>query len=288
MYVPAPELGRGIERQVSRRSVVNSDWNVLILGDTTYCFENAPWDLPLDPADVAVTDGVMIELEAARRAALGEENTRLLPPPNTYVGSTEQQKMTFGEYARLCVNGANPNKPTIDPKTTLGSGQVGAAIHRSGRSTPTCRPGMAGSWESTGLPPGLTIVIRTVVGKNAKVVGNPTRSGEYQRDAQSHHGVRNRPRSSALSLKIEPGLPPDCSRRPAFHQRGSGFPIRVALIADGYGSADSTGWTVSGLPAGLEYEPTTGVISGTPAGGSEGQRNVTVQAKSAAGRRYCR
>ncbi len=211
MYVPPKSWG-WIERKYPTLRVTG-DWEVVI-GNTTYKVDNVTWDLPLDPRDSSVTESLRHELAEARQIAFEKavERGEEPPPipsglPTTYVESTEQDKMTFGEYARICLNGSNPKKPTIDPATTLRRGQVGSAYQESVRADLQVMDANA-EWTATGLPPGLTIAIRD----ERRGCGARRNSRRDPATMWSRITLKTQYGKTAierLPLEIKPGLPPD-------------------------------------------------------------------------------
>ena len=106
---------------------------------------------------------------------------------------------------------------------------------------------------ATGLPPGLSIR------SNTQIIGNPRVSGTYS----VLYTGRNEDASTSVTftIVIKPVVPVITSSPVATGTQGQSFSYTIT------GKPNVTSYSVlSSLPAGLTFDETTGVISGTPTG----------------------
>ena len=152
--------------------------------------------------------------------------------------------------------------------TTLPDGMVGdaytAGLAATGGLTPF-------RWTATGLPAGLSLDSSTGL-----IFGTPTDSGNAS-VTLTVTDAGDRIATSTLALRIAPALAVATTALPA----GLGDAPYSATLA-GTGGTKPYTWSVSGLPAGLALDATTGVVSGSPTGAS-GPATVSVTLTDALG-----
>jgi hypothetical protein len=152
----------------------------------------------------------------------------------------------------------NPAAPVIQPPFTA-TGTVGSNFSYTINATnnPT-------SYNATGLPAGLTINTST-----GKITGKPTTAGIYQVTLSA----TNAGGTGTATLVITVG---------PFTATGT---VGVAFSYQIPATGSPTSYNATGLPAGLTVDTFTGVISGTPAAGSDAGSpySVTISATYGAG-----
>jgi hypothetical protein len=104
-------------------------------------------------------------------------------------------------------------------------------------------------WSATGLPAGLTL-------SGGNITGTPTTAGDYTVNVTVTNGTETK--STQYVLKVIEPLKLGLAARAA----ELGRPFSAPVQATG-GSGNYT-WSVTGLPAGLAFDQTAKVISGTP------------------------
>src|SRR5437868_11684450 len=141
-------------------------------------------------------------------------------------------------------------KPVITSPLTA-TGQVGVAF--SYQITATNSPT---SFNATGLPAGLTV--NTTSGL---ISGTPTTAGTYSVTISATNGGGTG--NATLTLTIKPPPPVITSSLTATGQVVVAFSYTIAA------TNSPTSYNATGLPAGLSVNTATGVISGTPAAGTD-------------------
>ncbi|MFL6158935.1 MAG: putative Ig domain-containing protein [Marmoricola sp.] len=169
----------------------------------------------------------------------GSAQYRVFVPQFGYLSSTVSPAVTI------------TSNPAIST-TVLGDGEVGTSYHQ--QLAAAGNP--AGTWVVTGLPAGLT------ASPAGLVSGTPTAVASAVPVAvtftQTSTGLSS---SKSLPLTVAPAQPPTIST-PSLHDGTQGtayVPVQLAAAGNPAGQ-----WLVTGLPAGLTYGTTTGIISGTP------------------------
>ena len=172
-------------------------------------------------------------------------------------------------FDNITIGAGVATSPLVITTTSLPAGTVGvgynAPLSATGGTTPY-------TWTATGLPLGLTVT-------NGSISGTPTTPGTYPVSLRvtDSSGPPLSATSQALTLIISPALgTPICNFGTATYAPGTAYTNTCTVS----GGAPPYTWTVSGLPSGVTYNPTTGsstTISGiVPASGSY---PVTVTAK---------
>src|SRR5438874_2193739 len=159
-------------------------------------------------------------------------------------------------------------KPVITSPLTA-TGQVGVAF--SYQITATNSPT---SFNATGLPAGLTVNTT-----NGLISGTPTTAGTYSVTISGTNGSGTG--NATLTLTIKPPPPVITSSLTATGQVGVAFSYSITA------TNNPTSYNATGLPAGLSVNTTTGVISGTPAAGTDtaSPYSVTISATNSGGTR---
>src|SRR5213080_3938802 len=160
----------------------------------------------------------------------------------------------------------NPATPVIQPPFTA-TGQVGVAF--SYQITATNNPT---SFNATGLPAGLSVSTSTGL-----ISGTPTTAGTYTVTISATNAGGTG--SHTLTLTINPPTP---VIQPPFTATGQ---VGVAFSNTITATNSPTSYNATGLPAGLSVNTTTGVISGTPAAGTDAGSpySVTISATNSGG-----
>src|SRR5207248_2039300 len=156
--------------------------------------------------------------------------------------------------------------PVIQPPFTA-TGQVGVAF--SYQITATNNPT---SFNATGLPAGLSVSTSTGL-----ISGTPTTAGTYTVTISATNAGGTG--SHTLTLTINPPTP---VIQPPFTATGQ---VGVAFSYNITATNSPTSYNATGLPAGLSVNTTTGVISGTPAAGTDAGSpySVTISATNSGG-----
>ncbi len=131
--------------------------------------------------------------------------------------------------------------------------------------------GLPTSYAASGLPPGLSIVAATGV-----ITGIPTTAGVFatQLSASNSTGVG----SVAIRITVAPkAIAPIIANDTVSAAGSAGFPFNYTVVASGL----PTSYSATGLPVGLQINPVTGVISGSPT--FPGTSVITVRATNALG-----
>ncbi len=109
------------------------------------------------------------------------------------------------------------------------------------------------TWAATGLPPGLTIAATTGL-----ISGTPTASGSYTATVTATDGF-SLVGSTSFSWTVN-AVPALSSPGNQFEELTQSDTINPSLS----GGTPAYTWTITGLPAGLTYDTTSGIITGTP------------------------
>jgi len=181
--------------------------------------------------------------------------------------STSNQEFTnpslFGTIVLTVCNSNNaPTAPVISSSTTV-TGTVGTSFSYSitASNSPT-------SYAATGLPTGLSVNTSTGV-----ISGTPTTAGtSIVTISGTNAGGTG---SATLSITINPAKPVISSSTTASGTTGTAFSYTITA------SNSPTSYGATGLPAGLNVNTSTGVISGTPT--TAGTSSVTITATNAGG-----
>jgi hypothetical protein len=159
-----------------------------------------------------------------------------------------------------------PAAPVITSSLTA-TGQVGVAFSYTitASHSPT-------SYNATGLPSGLTVNTTT-----GKISGTPTTAGTYTVTISATNAGGTG--SATLTLTINPPEPVITSSLTATGQVGVAFSYQITA------TNSPTFYNAAGLPTGLSVNTSTGVISGTPAAGTDAGSpySVTISATNAGG-----
>jgi hypothetical protein len=145
--------------------------------------------------------------------------------------------------------------PTIST-TSLPSGQ--RLVAYSGDVNATGNP--AGTWSATGLPAGLSLDTST-----GAITGTPTAAGDVGDDVvtftftQSSTGLAA---NKDLTIHLAEAAAPVITTS-ALPDGTVGAAYDQSATATGPGDAAGT-WSITGLPPGLDFNPSTGEITGTP------------------------
>src|SRR5438128_1989035 len=148
-------------------------------------------------------------------------------------------------------------KPVITSPLTA-TGQVGVAF--SYQITATNSPT---SFNATPLPAGLSV--NTITGL---ISGTPTTAGTFSVTISATNSTGTG--SATLTLTIKPPPPVITSATTATGQVGVAFSYSITA------TNNPTSYNATGLPAGLSVNTATGLISGTPAAGTDAGSPYTV------------
>src|SRR5438874_2695058 len=164
-----------------------------------------------------------------------------------------------------------PPPPVIQPPLTA-TGQVGVAFSYS--ITATNNPT---SYNATGLPAGLSVNTTTGVISGAPAAGTDAGSPYSVTISATNSGGTG---SATLTLTINPPPPPVV--QPPLSATGQ---VGVAFSYTITATNNPTSYNATGLPAGLSVNTSTGVISGTPATGTDAGSpySVAISATNAGG-----
>ena len=227
--------------------------------------------LQLEPGDVSFTDtvGHLFEAEISSLASAGI--TRGCNPP-VNDRFCPDRTITRGEMAAFLYR-ALTNQPEPEPEpeplaittSALPDGQVGVTYTATLTATGGTPPY---SWSATGLPDGLDIDPTS-----GQVTGTPQAGthGDHTIDITvvDDQGTTE---STQLTLTIEPSpLEIEATSLPNGRE---GVPYSATLAAAG--GVPPYEWEVSGLPAGLEIDPATGEITGSPLEATAGEHILGV------------
>src|SRR2546430_1472170 len=159
-----------------------------------------------------------------------------------------------------------PAKPVITSPLTA-SGQVGVAF--SYQITATNNPT---SFNATGLPAGLSVNTSTGL-----ISGTPTTAGTYSVTISATNSGGTG--SATLTLTINNPAPVITSSLTATGTVGAAFSYQITA------SNSPTSFNATGLPSGLTVNTSTGLISGTPAAGTDAGSpySVTISATNTDG-----
>jgi hypothetical protein len=154
-------------------------------------------------------------------------------------------------------------KPVITSPTTA-SGQVGVAFSYQ----ITASNGPIISYSATGLPAGLSVNTTTGLISGTPAAGTEAGSPySVTLTATNASGTSN---PTILTLTIKPPPPVITSATTASGQVGVAFSYSITA------TNNPTSYNATGLPAGLSVNTATGVISGTPAAGTDAGSPYTV------------
>ena len=158
-------------------------------------------------------------------------------------------------------------EPIITSSSTA-NGAVGVAFtyDATALNSPT-------NWsvDAPGLPAGLSINAAT-----GQITGTPTASGSFVRTLRATNATGAG--TLAVTFNIAVGVPAITSASSASGQTGVAFSYQITAT----NGPPFTGFTATGLPAGLTINTSTGLISGTPTVVG-GPTNVTLTASNATG-----
>jgi hypothetical protein len=169
--------------------------------------------------------------------------------------------------ATLTLTVVIPPPPVITSATTA-NGTVGFPF--SYQITATNNPT---SFDATGLPPGLTVNTSTGL-----ISGTPTTAGTYTVTISATNAGGTGTATLTVTVVI-PAPPVITSPLTAIGQVGVAFSYTITA------TNNPTSFDATGLPAGLTVNTSTGVISGTPAIGTDAGSpySVTISATNAGG-----
>ena len=158
--------------------------------------------------------------------------------------------------------------PPVITSSSTANGAVGVAFtyNATALNSPT-------NWsvDAPGLPAGLSINAGT-----GQITGTPTASGTFVRTLRATNASGDG--TLSLTFDIAVGVPSITSASTASGQTGVAFSYQITAT----NGPPFTGFTATGLPAGLTLDTSTGLISGTPTTVG-GPTNVTLTASNSTG-----
>ena len=164
-----------------------------------------------------------------------------------------------------------PPTPVAITTTVLPSGAVntayGAPVTASGGAMPY-------SWSATGLPSGLSINASTGI-----ISGTPTGAGTTTASITVMDATNPVHQTATANIPVTIALQPLSFNTNSLPVGNPGAQYSVALSASG-GTAPYS-WSAAGLPNGLQLNPATGVISGTPTTAGTSSVTITVMDSTA-------
>jgi hypothetical protein len=179
------------------------------------------------------------------------------------VGAVQQTKST----SALTINVRAALSITT---SSLTAGSTGVAYN----TTLTASGGLSPyNWSATGLPTGLTLsAVGVLSGTPTTTTGSPFTVAVTATDSDT---TNQQTANANLSLAINPGPPIITTTSLSGGTVGTAYSQTPAYI---YGNGGTVSWAVTGgaLPSGLSINAATGVISGTPAVGSNGTASFTI------------
>lgn len=164
---------------------------------------------------------------------------------------------------------STPVVPTFSGDSAEGTANVGGSFSRS------YYPSNATSYTLSGLPPGLSYSFSP--GSSVTVGGTPTAAGTYPVTITATNAAGSAKEVITLVVSA-PGVPSPPSITSA---AGAGGSVNVAFGYQISANNSPTAYAASGLPDGLQVNPVTGYLSGTPT--AVGTYLVTITAANAGG-----
>ena len=193
----------------------------------------------------------------------GTPTTNSASPYTVVVTVTDEEGLAASRTYALTIDG----QLTVAGPATLPAAMVNTAY------TPTYVTSSGGTvpytWAATGLPAGLTIGVTTGL-----ISGTPTtRSGSPYSVVVTVTDGSGATANRTYTLTVNPALE---ITAPASLPTGTVGVAYAATAMTGTGITGTALWSATGLPAGLNLDPLTGVISGTPTSAQGSPYNVVV------------
>jgi hypothetical protein len=171
-------------------------------------------------------------------------------PTITVTDSTSPTHLTGTANLSIAIAPDVTITTTTLPAGTLGVPYIGAQVNAANGTTPY-------TFTATGLPPGL------VIGASGQITGTPTAMGSFTPSitvTDSTAPTHLTATTSNLTILI---MPPNLTVQPLTLPAGFvAIPYSVQVVASG--GVPPLSYSQTGLPPGVDINPTTGLISGTP------------------------
>lgn len=232
---------------------------------------NITWSVSVGALPTGLTLGTTGANNATATITGTPTATTTVPGPNFTLKATDANSISATQQYSITVYSA----PSLTAPASLAIATVGSAYSTNPFTLTGGAPPVV--WSATGLPNGLTMNANTGAITGTPAVGTNTPVGTPDNVQVTVTDANGATSQKTSTLTVDAALSiTTASPLPAATLNGPYSPTPPVTITGTGGSGTGYTWSATNLPAGLSIAAGTGVISGTPTGGSANNVSITL------------